>query len=85
VLPPGLLVRGGISARVYAGTAADGSCQHFMPIGQLTSLEELFKAAAIELDELKAARFHNFAVAAFAGLGLYWVTCSSLLLMSTSE
>jgi hypothetical protein len=40
-----------------------------MPIGQHTSLEELFKAAAIELDELKAARFHNFAVAVFAGLG----------------
>jgi len=54
---------------VYAGTAADASCQHFVRIGQHTSLEELFEAAAIELDELKAARFHNFAVTAFAGLG----------------
>jgi hypothetical protein len=40
-----------------------------MPIGQHTSLEELFEAAAIELDELTAARFHNFARLAFAGLG----------------
>jgi hypothetical protein len=27
------------------------------------------KPPAIELDEVKAARFHNFAVTAFAGLG----------------
>ena len=64
-----LLVRGGISARVYAGMAADASRQHFTPIAQHTSLEELLKAAAIELDELKGPRFHNFAVMAFAGLG----------------
>jgi hypothetical protein len=37
----------------------------FMPIGQHTSLEELFEATAIELDELNAARFQKFAVRAF--------------------
>jgi hypothetical protein len=41
----------------HAGLAADASCQHFRPIERHTSLEELLKAAAIELDEVKAARF----------------------------
>jgi hypothetical protein len=68
VLAPGLPVRGGISPRVYAGAATDASCQHFMPLDNALVSKKLFEAAAIELDERKAERFHNFAVTAFAGL-----------------
>jgi len=64
-----MLPRSGISARVHANMAVDTSCQYFMPIERHTSLEELLKAPAIELDEVKATRFHNFAVTAFAGVG----------------